>query len=99
MKENPESRSSTTGIVRVSSIHTYQTHGYRWLWGRLQGIAHGLGIAGNHREISAGRCILFFAALLPIAQRTERNVKTRRKVFLTKFAIPCYRITEQRANG
>src|SRR5450759_2195156 len=38
-------------------------------------LAHGLGIAGNHGEIGAGGLIGNCSTLLPIAERTEGDVK------------------------
>ena len=43
---------------------------------------HGLRVTGDDCEIGARRLIRHDAALLPVAQRTERNVIARREIFL-----------------
>src|ERR1019366_1881254 len=45
-------------------------------------LAHGLGIASNHGEIGAGGLIGNHSTLLPIAERTEGDVKASGKFFL-----------------
>ena len=45
-------------------------------------LAHGPGIASNHGEIGAGGLIGNRSTLLPIAERTEGNVKASGKFFL-----------------
>ena len=46
--------------------------------------AHGLGIASNHGEIGACGLIGNHSTLLPIAERTDRNMKESGKFFLRK---------------
>lgn len=45
-------------------------------------LAHGIRIAGNHGEIGAGGLIGNRSTLLPIAERTEGNVKASGEFFL-----------------
>ena len=48
----------------------------------LERFAHGVGLPGDDHEVSARRLVRLDAALLPIAQRTERDVVARCEVFL-----------------
>jgi len=58
-------------------LHTRQAIVERWQLRALvrKRLAHGLGIAGNHGEIGAGGLIGNCSTLLPIAERTEGDVK------------------------
>src|ERR1700674_1607841 len=55
-----------------------------WLAGCAECLAHGLGIAGNHGEVSTRRLIGHSAALFPIAQRADRNLIPPCKLVLTE---------------
>lgn len=55
---------------------------------RLQGVAHGIGIAGDNDKVGACCRIRLFTALLPIAQCAERNVEPPRKLLLAKSKRP-----------
>ena len=51
---------------------------------RLQRLAHYLGFARDYGEVSARGLVGLDAALLPIAQRPERNGIARRKILLAQ---------------
>jgi len=52
----------------------------RW----IQSIAHSVGLTGDYGEVSARGLIGLDPALLPIAQRPDRNVIACRKIFLAE---------------
>src|SRR5450830_1600533 len=69
-------RARRAGGIGASSC-TYATHKTAAISDIRGGkrLAHGLGIAGNHGEIGAGGLIGNRSTLLPIAERTEGDVK------------------------
>src|SRR5579863_7561011 len=60
-----------------------ETHLLNWSR-RLERLAHGVRLARDHLEIGARGLVGLDAALLPIAQRAERNVIARGKIFLAQ---------------
>ena len=52
------------------------------LGARLQSLAYGVGVAGDHPEVGARGLIGLGDALLPIPQRAERDLKLRGKLLL-----------------
>jgi hypothetical protein len=48
----------------------------------MQGFAHAFGIAGNDRQIGAGRLVGLAAALFLVSQGAERDVIARGEFFL-----------------